>query len=111
MISFRVINPILLKFSSTDILLKEEPIPEIHLVNLTYWGWVLFLGVVILIVWLLIIFQARLSGSHPYEMSQNPITITGQKHINISVLMKIMQSFFIIRLGSDWFTEIHIQKI
>ena len=68
MISFRVINPILLKFSSTDILLKEDPITEIQLVNLTEWGWVLFLGVVILLIWLLIIFQARSSGSHPYGM-------------------------------------------
>jgi len=68
LISFRVINPILLKFFSTDILLKEEPIPEIHLVNFTDWGWVLFLGVVILIVWLLIIFQVRSRGSHPYGM-------------------------------------------
>ena len=68
MISFRVINPVLLKYFSTDIVLKEEPIPEIHLINLTDWGWVLMLSAVFLIVWLLIIFQVRSKGSHPYGM-------------------------------------------
>ena len=66
--NFQVINSILLKYSPANILFKEEPIPEIHLVNLTDWGWVLFLGIVVLIIWLLLVFQARSKGSHPYGM-------------------------------------------
>jgi hypothetical protein len=63
-----LINTILLKYLSAGIVLEEEPISEIHLVNLTDWGWVLLLSAVFLIVWVLIIFQARSKGSHPYGM-------------------------------------------
>ena len=50
--------------------LKEKPGNEIRLINLTDWGWMLFLGIVILVVWLLIIFQAKSKGA--YEFGQVP---------------------------------------
>lgn len=45
---------------------KEEPVDEIRLINLTDWGWMLFLSIVILAVWLLIIFQAKSKGAHEF---------------------------------------------
>jgi uncharacterized membrane protein len=81
LINFHVINSILLKYSTTNILFKEDPIPEIHLVNFTDWGWVLLLVVVFLIVWLLIIFQARSKGSHPYGIvSESDIDQDNESH-------------------------------
>ena len=47
--------------------LKEEPVQEIGLINLTDWGWMLLLSIVILVVWLLIIFQARSQGSQEFR--------------------------------------------
>ncbi len=46
--------------------LKGEPVKEIGLINLTDWGWMLLLSVVILSVWLLIIFQAKSKGAHEF---------------------------------------------
>ena len=46
--------------------LKEEPVKEISLINLTGWGWILFLSIVVLVVWLLIIFQAKSKGAHEF---------------------------------------------
>jgi len=46
--------------------LKEEPVNEIRLINLTDWGWMLFLSIVILVVWLLIILQTKLEGAHEF---------------------------------------------
>jgi len=36
------------------------------LINLTDWGWMLLLSIVVLVVWLLIIFQAKSKGDHEY---------------------------------------------
>ena len=48
------------------IFLDEEPIKEIHFANLTDWGWILFFSIVILVIWLLIVFQAKSKGSHEF---------------------------------------------
>jgi hypothetical protein len=53
------------------VILDEEPIKEIHLANLTDWGWMLFFSIVILVVWLLIVFQANSKGSHEYGQVSN----------------------------------------
>jgi len=47
-------------------LLNVGTVKEIRLFNLTDWGWVLLLGTVILVVWLLIIFQANSIGAHEF---------------------------------------------
>ncbi len=47
--------------------LKGEPVKEIRLINLTDWGWILLLSVVILVVWLLIIFHAKSKGAHEFR--------------------------------------------
>ncbi len=52
--------------------LKGEPVKEIKLINLTDWGWMLLLGVVILVVWLLIIFQAKSKGAHEFGQVPDP---------------------------------------
>ena len=75
MIIFSVINPILLNTIFADYLLVEEHIPEIYFANLTDWGWVVFFSVVILVVWVLIIFQVKSKGSHPYGMVSDPDNI------------------------------------
>jgi hypothetical protein len=46
--------------------LKEEPVEAINLINLTDWGWMLLLSIVVFVVWLLIIFQAKSKGAHEY---------------------------------------------
>jgi hypothetical protein len=46
--------------------LKEEPVNEISLINLTDWGWMLLLSIVVLAVWFLIIFQAKSKGAHEF---------------------------------------------
>jgi hypothetical protein len=51
--------------------LKGEPVKEIRLINLTDWGWMLLLSVVILVVWLLIIFQAKSKGAHEFGQVPN----------------------------------------
>ena len=57
--------------------LKEEPVKEINLINLTDWGWMLLLSIVVLVVWLLIIFQAKSKGAH--EFGQMPVSeLSGQ---------------------------------
>jgi hypothetical protein len=69
-----MVNTILLKVFAAGILLFEVHIPEIRFANLTDWGWVVFFGIVILVVWLLIIFQINLQGSHPYGDVSDPDT-------------------------------------
>jgi hypothetical protein len=63
-----LLNSNLLSTLFTDVLLEEEHIPEIHLINLTDWGWLLLLSGVIFAIWLLIIFQISSKGSHPFGM-------------------------------------------
>ena len=63
-----LLNSNLLSTLFTDVLLEEEHIPEIYLINLTDWGWLLLLSGVIFAIWLLIIFQIRSKGSHPFDM-------------------------------------------
>ena len=65
-------NTMSLKDFTAGILLVEEHIPEIRFANLTDWGWVVFFGIVILVVWLLIVFQVNLRGSHPYSDISDP---------------------------------------
>lgn len=50
------------------VVLEEGPINEIRLIGLTDWGWVLLLSIVILVVWLLIVFQARSGGAHEFGL-------------------------------------------
>jgi hypothetical protein len=64
LINHPALSSILLKVFSSGILVDEAPIQEIHLINLTNWGWLLFISIVIVIVWLLIIFQVKSFGSH-----------------------------------------------
>jgi len=52
--------------------LKGEPVKEIRLINLTDWGWMLLLSVVILVVWLLIIFQTKSKGAHEFGQVPDP---------------------------------------
>jgi hypothetical protein len=50
------------------VLLSEEPVNEIKLISLTNWSWVLLLSTVILVVWLMIILQARAKGAHEFGL-------------------------------------------
>jgi hypothetical protein len=52
--------------------IKEEPFEAISLINLTDWGWMLLLSIVVLVVWLLIIFQAKSKGAHEYGQVLDP---------------------------------------
>jgi hypothetical protein len=61
-----VLNSLLLKVSNTGVILEEEPIPELHLINFTDWGWVVFFIVVTLVTWGLIMFQSNSKGAHQY---------------------------------------------
>ena len=68
MIFYPLISSIVLKTSSVGLLLEEEPIPEIHFANLTDWGWILLLSIVSLVIWGMIVFQAKSKGSHPFGL-------------------------------------------
>lgn len=71
MISYLASIHSLLAVSNVKILLDEEPIKEIHFANFTDWGWILFFSIVILVVWLLIVFQANSKRSHEYGQFHN----------------------------------------
>ena len=43
---------------------EAGPVSEIEMIKLSTWEWYLLLSVVVLIIWLLILFQARSSGAH-----------------------------------------------
>lgn len=51
---------------NSGFMLEEKPVKEIRFVNLTDWGWMLFLGILILIVWLLIVLQAKSRSTHEF---------------------------------------------
>ena len=65
--------------------LKGEPVEEISLINLTDWGWMLLLSVIIFVVWLLIIFQVTSKGAHKFgQVSDSdlsdPVNAYGDDH-------------------------------
>ncbi len=66
MINFPGLIHFLLKASFLTNGLVEGPVQEIKLINFTDWGWLLFISAVILVVWTLLIFQAKSPGSHEY---------------------------------------------
>lgn len=54
------------------VILREEPVNEIKLIGLTDWSWVLLLSTFILVVWILIVFQARSKGAHEFGLEAGP---------------------------------------
>lgn len=72
MISYSTIGNYFISGSNFIFGLKGDPVKEIELINLTGWGWMLLLSVVILVVWLLIIFQAKSKGAHEFGQVPDP---------------------------------------
>ena len=72
MISYSAIGYYLTSGLYSITALKEEPVNEIRLINLTDWGWMLLLSIVIFVVWLLIIFQAKSKGAHEFGQVPDP---------------------------------------
>ena len=72
MISYSTIGYFFTSGSNIIFRLKCERGKEIGLINLTDWGWMLLLSVVILVVWLLIIFQAKSKGAHEFGQVPDP---------------------------------------
>lgn len=66
-----VLNSLLLKAPNTGVTLEEGHIPEIHLINFTDWGWVVFFIVFTLIIWGLIVFQSISKGAHQFGESSD----------------------------------------
>ena len=75
----------------SNTVLKEEPVNEIRLINLTNWGWILFLSIVILVVWLLIILQTKLEGAH--EFGQIPEELQEQCRYLLTIFEKLYTQF------------------
>jgi len=46
---------------------------EIEMIELSSWEWYLLLSIVILVIWLLILYQARSSGVHELDMEADII--------------------------------------
>jgi hypothetical protein len=47
---------------------ETGPVHEVEMIQLSSWEWFLLLSIVILIIWLLILFQVKTYGSHEYGM-------------------------------------------
>lgn len=81
MIGSYTLDLFLLKIVNAGLSLEEGEIPEIHLINLTDWGWVIFFLVATLIIWGLIVFQSNSRGSHQYgDLSDSEITHESNNH-------------------------------
>ena len=53
----------LLKVFTPNYFQEEGTVNEIEMIELSSWEWYLLLSIVILVIWLLILYQARSSGS------------------------------------------------
>ena len=73
MIVYSFLNSLLLKVSKTGVILEEGTIPELHLINLTNWGWVVFFIIVTLVTWGLIVFQSNSKGAHVYGVISDSV--------------------------------------
>ena len=63
----------LLKISIPSHLQEAGTVDEIEMIELSSWEWYLLLSIVILVIWLLILYQARSSGAHELDMEDHII--------------------------------------
>ena len=53
------------------VLQESGPVNEIEMIRLSSWEWFLLLSIVILIIWLLILYQRNLSSAHGFGTQSN----------------------------------------
>ena len=56
----------LMSYLFPAVLQESGPVNEIEMIRLSSWEWFLLLSIVILIVWLLILYQKNISGAHAF---------------------------------------------
>lgn len=47
---------------------ETGPVHEVEMFQFSSWEWFMLLSIVILVIWLLILFQVKTYGSHDYKM-------------------------------------------
>lgn len=79
----------MMNFLSSAVLLKvflplhlqeAGTVNEIEMIELSSWEWYLLLSIVILVIWLLILYQTKSSGSHELNMEAHIIGEEASQH-------------------------------
>lgn len=69
--NFQISSLPLMRYLFPAFVQETGPVHEVDMIQLSSWEWFMLLSIVILIIWLLILFQVKTYGSHDYGMQSH----------------------------------------